>query len=1363
MILAAAALLLATAAQAAVTLTDIGSTAPTPGTNDIYQLGNGGGEPTGLNYYWDDGAGNPTTGYPSQTFTTLSNPQGYILTSVAIQTAGNGGGTGGPTQSQPFVLYVYELNGAGSGTGLTNATLIASFAATGQLLVEGDWMQWSGLGVPLAPGTNYGFAFGRSASAPGDWEEINAATGLPYAGGQACLIPNAGGKPKYSSSANNFDMTFDAGISLPAAPIANTPIESPSFADLALLAGTNVTLSASAGGSAPITYQWQTDGGSGGTLTNIPGATSTNLVVNTTGWLPGTYNYDFVASNSLGASTSPVVPITIVALMMADIGPAAPTPGPLDIAQLLNTDQDDDGFNYYTDDGAGHGAWAGQTFTTGTNVSGYVMNSLAWLSAGNGNSFPTIQLYDLYIYSLSANGTTASQIASYQAYGGGAQDDWFKWVGLSVALAPNTVYAYAFGRDPSSTGWEHIADQGGSPYAGGQLMTVPAPAGGTVTYGNTGTSSATFDIGLSYSLTPYAFPPTYTPNVNPVYAGTAVTLLESAVGPPPLSYQWLADNGTGTLSLVGGATSSNLVVNTTTFAPGNYEYAVIVTNAAGASTSAVTTLAVVAASAPVIVTDITPTNLNEGYVGETVTFSVTFAGTLPIGYQWLVATGSGTTAISSSSNPSAISNTLVLTNLQLANAGTYFLAASNAVGTNVSSTSTLVVYADPAAPASNTYGADILAQGPVAYWPLNDSTDNPSDGVAPAYDATGHNFDGLYGVNAQDGFNGVQGPEAPAFPGFPSNNAALLTQNGILDEYVTVPALDLDTNTVTITMWVNPSSSELTYSGLFMNRNGNDAAGFGFGGTTSNGMAELGYTWNTNSAATYNFNSGLYLLQDQWSFVALVVQTNQATIYLYYIDPNTGLPDLYSAVNPIAHGVEKFSGGTTWIGDDQGASARSFSGEIADVAVFNKALTSDQVLQEFSKAAGLSTVAASIAQQPQSLGAYAGKTVSFTASGINGTSPITYQWQFDGANLNNGGDISGATTASLTISNVAATNAGTYQLLVMNPVGTTFSSNATLLVVTPVPGSYEASVLADNPLLYWRLDETNGNPADGGVVAYDFVNGHNGVYGTGVSNGYPGYASGGILGPESPAYPGFPSNYTAMESFIGVADSYMSASVGSLAAGSLTYVMWIDPSTNVQNWAGLLMDRGGVGEGLGFGGDVSASGMADLGYTWNQNSTWSFPTYLFPPTNQWSLVAMVIEPTQGAVYLINSNGVQSAVNPIAHDSEEFGVAWHVGNDAQDGGVLTLAGGNRTFPGVISSVSVYLSALSSSQLAALYDAGSSVALDIAKGGPGEVTLTWSQGTLLQAASLAGPWTTNTATSPATIAATNSQLFFKVRLP
>ncbi len=307
---AAAVLLLTTTAQAQVAITDIGSIAPTPGLDDISQLVYGNVAPDGLNFYWDNG--NP----PSQSFTTGSNPQGYVLTSLALQTSGNGGGN--ELNSQAFTLRIYQLSGAGN----TNATLINTYTATGQLFAENDWLQWTGLGASLSPNTTYAYSFHGSTG----WERLSATPNNAYAGGQASLIPPAGGLVTQSTVAG-WDATFDIGLALPAAPIPNPPLETPAYGSGGILPGTSVTLTATAAGSTPLYYYWQTDGGSGGSLTNIPGQTGTNLVVDTTGFPVGTYLYDFIASNSLGYAESSAIGITIASVAMVDIGANPPASG----------------------------------------------------------------------------------------------------------------------------------------------------------------------------------------------------------------------------------------------------------------------------------------------------------------------------------------------------------------------------------------------------------------------------------------------------------------------------------------------------------------------------------------------------------------------------------------------------------------------------------------------------------------------------------------------------------------------------------------------------------------------------------------------------------------------------------------------------------------------------------------------------------------------------------------------------------------------------------------------------------------------------------------------------------------------------
>jgi len=1335
------------------TLLDLGSTAsftPTPGPYDISQLTipTGASSPGGLNYYTDNGTP------PGQTFTTGSNANGYVLTTLAMATAGNGGNL--PANGQVYVLYIYSVSGT-TATLLTTINSQANFPLTAATT---DWLQWTNLGVTLQPNTEYAYAFGRIGSGAG-WMNMANVAGNLYAGGQVGLFPKGGGAANLgNATAAGFDASFDIGLTEPSAPIPSAPASNPSYSGLGILAGTQVTLSASSAGLKPITYQWQTDGGTGGALVNIPGATGTNLVVNTTGWAVGTYQYDYVAQNSLGNATSGTAAITIVPYAMVDIGTNAPTPGANDISQLQTGNYNADGMNYYTDNGAGHGNWCGQTFTTGNNNNGYLLQNISWLSGGgSASAFSTWQLYDLYFYSISANGSTATLVANYQMYGGGTSGDWIQFSGISVPLAPNAHYAYTFGRDATATGWQSIYAEGGNPYPGGQIITIANANtnGGPVTYGASGNSDEVFNLNLVVSQKPFASTPTYTPFVNPIYGSTPVTLNEVGVGTPPLSYQWLSDNGTGgALVPVSGATSTNLVVTPNGSLP-TYNYAVIVHNQFGSSTSAPVTLNIIAPSAPQIVTDIAPVATNQAYVGQTITYSATFTGTLPITYQWYL-NGS---PISAGSNPSAVSNTLVLASVQLASAGTYSVLAQNSQGSLSSSSNGLAVLTPPAPPAANTYGALVLSENPVGYWRFGETGD-PSSGVLPAYDSSGNNNDGVYGLYTENGFDGIYGPESPTFPGFEASNNALFTQIGNADSYVTLPALNLNTNTVTISAWINPGSTVAASSGLVFNRiAGGTAAGLCFGeNVNAAGVAELGYTWNTNSAATYNFHSGLYPVPGVWSYVALVIQTNQATLYLYYIDPNTGLPDLYSAINPVPNGPEPFAGATnTTIGTDlYNGTTRAFNGTIDEVAVFNSALSGTQILGQFSKATGIGPVAPSISGQPGSTTVYAGKTVILTASGINGTPTLTYQWQLGGANLNDGGNISGSHTPTLTITNAVAADSGTYTLLVSNPVGTTPSSNAVVSVVTPVPNSYETAVLAANPFAFWKLNETN-DPSTGTAVATDYAGGHNGTYQIAAQNGFNG-----VVGPESPEYAGFPEVNSALETFTGVASSYVAAgSAGNLVATNLTYVMWINPSVANANANGLLFDRGGAGEGLCINNNfVDVNGQGALGYTWNQNNgdTWDWDSGIFPTVGEWQLVAMVITPTAGMVYIVDTNGVQSATNAIPHDAETFGVSWEIGNDS------TVAAGGRTFPGSIADVSVYLYALTGNQIASLYNAGAGVippvTLYIAPAGAGAATLTWSQGTLQQATNAAGPWTAITGTSPYTIGTTNSSTFFRVQV-
>ena len=113
-------------------------------------------------------------------------------------------------------------------------------------------------------------------------------------------------------------------------------------------------------------------------------------------------------------------------------------------------------------------------------------------------------------------------------------------------------------------------------------------------------------------------------------------------------------------------------------------------------------------------------------------------------------------------------------------------------------------------------------------------------------------------------------------------------------------------------------------------------------------------------------------------------------------------------------------------------------------------------------------------------------TVTTLAVVVSSPTAVTYQWQHAGTNLINAGHFSGATNATLTISNADANDAGSYRCIANNASGATTSSPATLTVVTlptittqPLslavsegfPASFSGLASGGVPLTYdWRLN-----------------------------------------------------------------------------------------------------------------------------------------------------------------------------------------------------------------------------------------------------------------------------------------------------
>jgi len=443
----------------------------------------------------------------------------------------------------------------------------------------------------------------------------------------------------------------------------------------------------------------------------------------------------------------------------------------------------------------------------------------------------------------------------------------------------------------------------------------------------------------------------------------------------------------------------------------------------------------------------TPAAQQYGFIGHNVAFNCFGASDTPVSFQWQAGTtGSQTyTNLSDGGNlwGSATTN-LVITNLTLTQSLDYVLVASNTEGSTTSTVVTLNVLAPPVVitPGPN-YAYAIITNKAVDYWRLNDP-----NGSALAYDSGPGGKDGTVGANLM--YSLAQAGPAPSdFPAFEANNGCMLTYGAYANDYITTPPLNLNTNTVTLLVWLNPNANQQAGAGILLARlgSGNPATGLAYGITPqANGDYSLRYFWNGVSA-----DSGVQVPQNIWSLVGLVVTPTNQTIYVI----NTNGMTAWSAVSTNA--VCPFSS-PFLIGNDTATNGgyRNYAGYMDEPAVFNKALTTSQVLGLFTNASGVATI------PPNATGPTAytivnpGVPVSLTG-GAGGSPLPSLQWMMrplgsgSYANVANAGGISGAQTATLTISSASPANSGDYVLVASNKVGTATSASGRLLVAQSNP------------------------------------------------------------------------------------------------------------------------------------------------------------------------------------------------------------------------------------------------------------------------------------------------------------------------
>ncbi len=267
------------------------------------------------------------------------------------------------------------------------------------------------------------------------------------------------------------------------------------------------------------------------------------------------------------------------------------------------------------------------------------------------------------------------------------------------------------------------------------------------------------------------------PQDQSIFTTQNATFSVVADGTPPFTYQWLYNNSTALTN----QTNSTLTINNAQLSDTG-GYSVIVSNAFGLVLSDTAELTVTTPTPPIIVTQ--PQGLTV-LPGQSTTFNIVAGGSAPFSYQWYYNTN---TLLAS-----ATSDTLILTNIQPAAAGTYSVVVSNFVGITNSSFAVLSVNTNPVAPVF-TSQPDTL----VVLAGNNASFNATAVGTLPVYYQWNYNGIPIAGAASLTlTLTNVQTTNSGSYTLTASNSAGVVTSSAaILTVTPLIPVVNTDYNLV---------------------------------------------------------------------------------------------------------------------------------------------------------------------------------------------------------------------------------------------------------------------------------------------------------------------------------------------------------------------------------------------------------------------------------------------------------------------------------------------------------------------------------------------------------------------------------------
>ncbi|MBQ7590727.1 MAG: hypothetical protein IJU47_08620, partial [Verrucomicrobia bacterium] len=602
--------------------------------------------------------------------------------------------------------------------------------------------------------------------------------------------------------------------------------------------------------------------------------------------------------------------------------------------------------------------------------------------------------------------------------------------------------------------------------------------------------------------------------------------------------------------------------------------------------------------------------------------------------------------------------------------GNYQAVAKNSAGEAISAVAKLE-YRQP----TSVYEELIVGYAPVAFWRFDD---NIADGIAVDYVA-GNN--GVYhNMTSENQYEGAIAEDISKSVHF----------NGT-DTYISTPVqLNplVEAGEFSVIGWVKRSSAY----GDFTSRGGyfgqNDQLEFGDGNSVNQIEA-----WSPGAG---QIKVDHHFVDNEWTQIILTYSWDGTTMAeKLYLNGQLAY-DNSSTSKMNSEGKSYFiniGGGGIF-----NSSGDYFRGDIDDVAVLATALTAEDVNLLYNVGKYGPGAVPVITTQPVSANVYANSGTVQLSVVPAGTPPFTVVWYKDGEET----EFTGESVSIPRDEN----NAGSWTAVVSNAYGKTESEPAVISFYQP-KSDYEALVASLVPLAYWRLGEAEG------TTAYEYASDFNGVYDEHQTLG----AAGAIANDTDTAV-----------TFDGT--SYASVPGMSYTGDTMTMLVWIKPDGAINNYTGILFDRGSSAVGI----DIADNQPC---YHWN-DTQYNYRSGLQLTDGAWNMVAMVVTPTEATFYLGDSAGtLTSAVNTVAHSPAKLTGAFSIGGDKN--------WSDRRFKGDIDEPAVFGYALSADQIEAIYrkgmggdtPTGPMLSFEMTDMG---LILTWERGKLEVGATTEGPWVT-----------------------